>query len=169
MKTRSVIIGYTAMLVLLSAGAAQGLSGTNTVDSGDIIDGQVTTPDIRAGAVSESRLLDGAVTGNKVKNQSLVAGEDFGTRAASVSLDFGSIAAFSCASLPALSGGFGTFTKYATALTAPSNFTTNGLAVHAASTTTVSGETLQVVVCNVTAAAKDPSAGAFEIVTFKVP
>jgi len=168
MGVRSTIIGFAALVLLLTAGAAQGLSGTNTVDTGDIIDGQVTTPDIRSGAVSESRILDSAITGAKVKNQSLVAGTDFGTRAASVSLDFGTIAAFSCSRLNAIAAGFGTLTHDATALTAPSNFPDN-MAVHAESATTVSGEVIAVVACNVTAASVDPPAATFKLVTFRVP
>lgn len=168
MNKRSAIVGYAAIVILMTAGAAQGLAGTNTVDSGDIVDGQVTTPDIRSGAVSESRILDSAVTSNKVKDQSLVAGQDFGSRAASVNIDFDSMNAGTCNSKVALSGGFGTFTKYATALTAASNLT-SGLTVHAQSATTQQGENLQIVACNVTSGVLNPAAVNFQIVTFKVP
>lgn len=46
MSVRSSAVGLAAVVVLMTAGAAQSLSGTNTVDSGDIVDGQVTSADV---------------------------------------------------------------------------------------------------------------------------
>lgn len=56
------VLGYMALTVILTAGAAQSLSGTNTVDSGDIIDGQVATSDIRNNSVTGAKILDNTVT-----------------------------------------------------------------------------------------------------------
>lgn len=55
------LLGYTALTVILTAGAAQSLSGSNTVFSDDIVDGAVYSTDIR----------DATITGLDVKNGSL--------------------------------------------------------------------------------------------------
>lgn len=52
MTRRSAILGYIVLIVLLSAGTAQSLSGSNTVDTGDIIDGQVYSTDIKNGTIT---------------------------------------------------------------------------------------------------------------------
>lgn len=62
------IIGYTALTVILTAGAAQSLAGTNTVDSGDIVDGTISTPDLKNGAVSGSKILDNSVTSADIQD-----------------------------------------------------------------------------------------------------
>lgn len=54
--------GFTVLAVLLMAGAAQSLSGTNTVFTDDISDGNVQKSDIAANAVTTSRIRDGNVT-----------------------------------------------------------------------------------------------------------
>ena len=46
MSIRSSAIGLAAVIVLMGAGAAQSLTGTDTVESDDIIDGQVTSADV---------------------------------------------------------------------------------------------------------------------------
>lgn len=73
------IVGYVALIVILTAGAAQSLAGTNTVDSGDIIDGTIATPDLKTGSVSGSKILDNSVAGvdvapNAVGSSELAAG-----------------------------------------------------------------------------------------------
>lgn len=75
MRARSTIIGFAVLTVLLTAGAAQSLSGTNTVFTDDIADGNVTTQDIRANAVTSSRIIDGGVFGTDIANNS-VTGAD---------------------------------------------------------------------------------------------
>jgi hypothetical protein len=60
------VAGYVVLIVILTAGAAQSLAGTNTVDSGDIIDGTIATPDLKTGAVSGSKILDNSITGADV-------------------------------------------------------------------------------------------------------
>lgn len=72
---RSTIVGVSALIVLLSAGAAQSLPDSNTVFGDDIVDGTITTPDLKAGSISGSRLLDNGVTGSKIFNNS-VTGAD---------------------------------------------------------------------------------------------
>jgi len=73
MRTWSTIIGYTLLTLLLTAGAAQSLSGSNTVFTDDIVDGAVTTPDIKANAVSGSKILNNSVTGTDL-NESTIPG-----------------------------------------------------------------------------------------------
>jgi hypothetical protein len=69
---RSTIIGFATLIVLLSAGAAQSLSGTNTVDSGDIVDGQVAYSDIRSNAITGSKVLDNSIAGTDISESTLV-------------------------------------------------------------------------------------------------
>lgn len=57
----ATILSLIALFAAIGGGSALALSGTNTVDSGDIRNGQVRSPDIRTAAV----------TGGKVKNNSL--------------------------------------------------------------------------------------------------
>lgn len=71
MRTRSTILGYVVLVLLLSAGTAQGLAGTNTVTSDDIVDGTISTLDLKTGAVSGSRILDNSVTGTDVNESTL--------------------------------------------------------------------------------------------------
>jgi hypothetical protein len=53
----SVVVGFAFLVVLLSAGAAQSLSGTNTVDSGDIKNGTIVGADVS----------DNSLTGTDIK------------------------------------------------------------------------------------------------------
>jgi len=71
MRARSTLIGFATLIILLTAGAAQSLSGSNTVFTDDIVDGAVTTADIKANAVSGSRILDNAVTGADIAESTL--------------------------------------------------------------------------------------------------
>jgi hypothetical protein len=71
MRTRSIILGCVALTLLLTAGAAQSLSGSNTVFTDDIADGQVRYPDIRDGAVTGKKILDDSVTGADVKESTI--------------------------------------------------------------------------------------------------
>lgn len=60
---RSTIVGFAILIVLMGAGAAQGLAGSNTVFTDDIVDGQVAYSDIRDGAMTGKKILDNSVTG----------------------------------------------------------------------------------------------------------
>jgi hypothetical protein len=69
------VLGYTALTVIFTAGAAQSLAGTNTVDGGDIVDGTITTSDLKAGAVAGSKILNNAVTGAKIFDNSVTSAD----------------------------------------------------------------------------------------------
>lgn len=81
---RSHIIGYVALFIAL-AGTASALPGKNTVDSGDIRNGQVKTADIRndnvrgadirTGAVGSSDVTNGALTGVDVAENGLTGSD----------------------------------------------------------------------------------------------
>ena len=47
MNLKSTVIGSTLLVVLLTAGAAQSLSGSNTVTSDDIVDRTIVANDIQ--------------------------------------------------------------------------------------------------------------------------
>lgn len=72
---RSTVVGFAILIVLLSAGAAQSLSGSNTVFSDDIVDGTVRHADIKANSLGGSRLLDNSITGAKIRKNT-VTGDD---------------------------------------------------------------------------------------------
>jgi hypothetical protein len=71
---RANAVGYVACFLALS-GTAAALPGTNTVDSGDIINREVRTVDLSPGAVTASRLADAAVTGPKVLDDALTGAD----------------------------------------------------------------------------------------------
>lgn len=62
-KHRSAIVGFAILFVLMTAGAAQSLSGSNTVFTDDIVDGAIYNPDIHDRAVTGRKILDDSVTG----------------------------------------------------------------------------------------------------------
>jgi len=57
---RRHVVGYVAVFLALS-GSARALTGTNTVDSGDIVPSGVTSPDVGPDAVTGTKLADGTV------------------------------------------------------------------------------------------------------------
>lgn len=65
------LVGYVAVLVLVGAGSAQALTGTGTVDSGDIKDGQVKRVDIAPSAVDGARVGDNTLTGKDIVESKL--------------------------------------------------------------------------------------------------
>jgi hypothetical protein len=71
MKFRSVIFGTTVLVVLLSAGVAQSLSGSNTIFSDDIKDGEVHGADINANAVTGAKVKNDTLTGSDIKESTL--------------------------------------------------------------------------------------------------
>ncbi len=73
MSKRSTVVGFAAIIVLMSAAAAQGLAGENTVDSGDIIDGTVKHADIKENTIGSSRMLDNSVHSVKISDGSIIA------------------------------------------------------------------------------------------------
>ena len=76
---RSNVVGYVAVCLALT-GTAVALPGTNTVDSGDIINGEVKTPDLAGSAVNGSKIADGSVAGLDLRDGG-VARADLGTGA----------------------------------------------------------------------------------------
>jgi hypothetical protein len=68
MSKRAALLGYVLLVVLMSAGAAQSLSGTNTVDSGDIQAGEVKGSDIAANVVTGDKIKDGSITPFDIKD-----------------------------------------------------------------------------------------------------
>lgn len=70
MRNRSAIIGYVALTLILTAGAAQGLSGTNTVTSDDIVNETLKSADV----------MNGSLTGSDIRNKSLTGADIQGFR-----------------------------------------------------------------------------------------
>jgi hypothetical protein len=66
----AMAVAFVALLAALS-GTAVALPGTNTVDSGDIKNGQVKNKDIRNNAVTGGKVKDGAVKSADVGDDSL--------------------------------------------------------------------------------------------------
>jgi hypothetical protein len=71
MRTRSAIVGYAILTVLLTAGAAQGLSGSDTVFTDDIKDGQVTRDDLATSAVNSTKVANESLTGVDINEASI--------------------------------------------------------------------------------------------------
>jgi hypothetical protein len=67
-------LGLVAIFIALG-GTAFALPGTNSVNSGDIVNGQVKARDIGAQQVRASKLASGAVTGGKVLDNSLTGAD----------------------------------------------------------------------------------------------
>jgi hypothetical protein len=75
MRTRSTIVGFAVLTILLTAGAAQSLSGSNTVFTDDIAPGAVNMSDIHENAVTSSRIANGSVFSGDIANNA-VTGTD---------------------------------------------------------------------------------------------
>ena len=78
------LLGYTALTVMLTAGAAQSLAGTNTVFSDDIVDGTIKHVDIQPNTIGTSRLRDNSITTGKILDGTLLA-QDFAAGASGYS------------------------------------------------------------------------------------
>jgi len=72
MKRTHALFAFVALTVLLTAGAAQSLAGTNTVDSGDIVDRTIKARDIKVGGIAGQTILDNSMTGTDVNEATLV-------------------------------------------------------------------------------------------------
>lgn len=68
---RSNVIGYVALFCFAMAGTAGALPGRNTVNSQDIVDGEVKRPDIAAGAVNSAKVPTDALTGDDIDELTL--------------------------------------------------------------------------------------------------
>jgi hypothetical protein len=69
------VVGYATAVALAIGGTATALPGTNTVDSGDIIDGQVKTSDLAGSSVKSGKVLNNSLKGLDVKDGSLTGTE----------------------------------------------------------------------------------------------
>ncbi len=70
---RSNVIGYLALFFALSGSVAYAThpGGDNTIDSGDIINGQVTEPDIATNSVRSAEILNDSMAGGGLEQQDL--------------------------------------------------------------------------------------------------
>ena len=75
MSIRSSAIGLAVVVVLMGAGAAQSLAGSNTVFSDDIAPGEVGYSDLRENAVTSSRIANNGVFSGDIADNS-VTGTD---------------------------------------------------------------------------------------------
>ena len=71
MNLKSTIIGTTSLVVLLTAGAAQSLTGTNTVTSDDVVNDSLIGADIKNESLTGSDLENNSVAGADILNESL--------------------------------------------------------------------------------------------------
>jgi len=66
---------YAAFVVLVTAGAAQSLTGSNSVFSDDIADGQVAYADIRDNAMTGKKILDNSITSADIATNGVASAE----------------------------------------------------------------------------------------------
>jgi hypothetical protein len=99
---RNNVIGYLALFCFAVAGTADALPGRETVNSGDIINGQVKRPDLRAGAVTSAKVADQSLDaldiadtntlgGAEISEGALTAGGDLNGSLAGAQIDAGAI------------------------------------------------------------------------------
>lgn len=69
------VVGYATAVALAIGGTATALPGTNTVDSGDIINGQVRTQDLAGSSVKSGKVLNNSLKGLDIKDGSLTGTE----------------------------------------------------------------------------------------------
>jgi hypothetical protein len=65
------ILGYTALTVILTSGAAQSLSGSNTVFTDDIVDNHVTNADLGSNSVTSNKVASNTLTGSDINESTL--------------------------------------------------------------------------------------------------
>ncbi len=80
MRNRSAIIGYAILTVILTAGAAQGLAGTNTVTSDDIVNESLTSADVKNESLTSSDIKNESIRGSDILNGSLTSSDIAGYR-----------------------------------------------------------------------------------------
>ena len=70
------IVGWVVVVVgVTTLGVANALPGKNTVDSGDIINGQVKRADIAGGAVNGAKVANGSLTGADIADGTVRAAD----------------------------------------------------------------------------------------------
>jgi hypothetical protein len=75
MRNRSAIIGYAMLTVILTAGAAQGLAGTDTVTSDDIVNETIMSQDVKNENLTGSDIKNESLTTYDVLNNSLTGAD----------------------------------------------------------------------------------------------
>jgi uncharacterized protein YjbI with pentapeptide repeats len=75
MRNRSAIIGYAVLTLILTAGAAQGLAGTDTVTSDDVVNESLTSADIKNESLTSSDIKNESLRGSDVLNNSLTGSD----------------------------------------------------------------------------------------------
>lgn len=75
MKIQSAAVGGAALVILLSAGMAQSLSGSNTVYSDDIVANNVRTADLGTNSVTRVKIADNAIAGPEIINGTVGSAE----------------------------------------------------------------------------------------------
>ena len=71
MSKRANALALAIIILMVSAGAAQGLSGKNTIFSNDIAEGEVHSSDIKNGTVRGKDVKNNTLTGNDINESSL--------------------------------------------------------------------------------------------------
>jgi hypothetical protein len=71
-------MGGLALFLVLTGGSAYALTGSNTVFSDDIVDGEVRRPDVKASAVDSSKIADGQVLSAEIGTGQVLSA-DIGT------------------------------------------------------------------------------------------
>lgn len=72
---RSTLVGFAVLIVLLSAGAAQSLSGTNTVTSDDIVNESLIGADIKNESLTSAEIANESLRAADILNGSLGSAE----------------------------------------------------------------------------------------------
>lgn len=75
---RPTIVGFAILVVLMTAGAAQSLSGSNTVFSDDIVDRAVANADLGTNSITRAKIADNAIAGPEVVNNSISGADVLG-------------------------------------------------------------------------------------------
>lgn len=75
MRNRSAIIGYALLTLILTAGAAQGLAGTDTVTSDDIVNETLTSADVKNESLTSSDIKNESLRGSDILNNSLTGSD----------------------------------------------------------------------------------------------
>jgi hypothetical protein len=73
--TYSNVISTLCLFLLVGDGSAYALSGSNTVFTDDIVNGEVKTPDLANASVASTKLRDNAVGTDKIANGSVQNGD----------------------------------------------------------------------------------------------
>ena len=171
--TYANIVSSLALFLVLSGGSAMALTGSNTVFTDDITDGQVKGPDVNANSLTGAKVTDNSLTGSDVAGNSLKGAdiENGSLDAADIfkvdtlkTIDIPSIPANSCNTNVTISGVTG-FDRDDLALLWPSGlFTQTGLTfAHDRGDSGDVDGTIQLDVCNPRDTAIDPSQSGWKI------